>query len=326
MSYEYLATSRADGGYFFAKKIAEFQPLGAHDVQIAVHAAGVNRADIYQAEGAYAPPTGASDVLGLEVSGIITAIGAEVRSLKVGDAVCALLLGGGYASHVQVAEWRVLPIPSGLTMEQAACLPEALFTSYLALLELGQLAPQQRVLIHGGASGVGVMAIQLTRAFGAQVVTTVGSVEKVALCEHLGAHMAINYKSQDFVAVIKDTIGGVDLVLDMVGGDYIEKNLRALNVGGRLVQLAFIQGARAEVNFASVLMKNLQIMGVTLRSQPEERIYALAQSLRNTVWPWLESGQIKTVIDSVIPLNDALTAHQRMRDFQHAGKIVLSVG
>lgn len=325
VEYQYLATVPRDGGIFFAPHTATLPPLTAHEVRIEVAYAGVNRADLYQAEGRYAPPPGVTDVLGLEVSGVITAIGAEVRSLKLGDHVCALLTGGGYATQVQVAEWRVLPIPLGFSLQHAACLPEALFTSYLNLMELGQLSPGQRVLIHGGASGVGVMAVQLAKQFGAEVYCTVGSPEKAALCTQLGASMAIQYRTQDFESVIADTTRGegVHLILDMVGGDYISKNLRALAQGGTLLQIAFIEAAKAQVNLAPLLTRNLKMMGSTLRSQPEEKIYALAQSLRNMVWPWLESSQIQVVLDSIVPWQDAADAHARLRHFQHAGKVVL---
>lgn len=296
---------------------------GAHDVVIRVHASGVNRADLFQAEGRYAPPEGSSSVLGLEVSGVITDIGGEVKSLQAGEEVCAILSGGGYAEYVCVPEWRVLSVPRGITLEQAAGLPEAYFTVFHTLFNLGGLAPGERLLAHGGSSGIGATAIQLAKAFGAEVITTAGSAEKCAFCEALGADMAVNYKEQDFVQAIEKRYDGVDVALDMVGGSYADKHLKLLKRQGRLIQIALLEGSRAEINLARLLMKNLTVAGFTLRSQTEGFFYELAQSVRSLVWPLLESGAVKPVVDSVFPAEQAMEAHDRMRSSAHMGKILL---
>ncbi len=300
---------------------------GDHDVLIKVAAAGVNRADIYQAQGTYNPPEGASPILGLEVSGEIITLGKKVRSHSVGDKVCALLSGGGYAEFAAVPEWRVLSLPAGLSPEEAAGLPEAIFTSYLSLMELARLCPGESVLIHGGVSGIGTIAIQLARAFGATVYATAGNAEKTALCEKLGAARGIHYKNQDFVEEIKTLTdgSGVDVVLDMVGGSYLQRNMKAMAKYGRMVSIAFIEGAMAELNLGALLMKNLTWTGMTLRSRSEEQIYDLAQSIRTMVWPLIEQGKIRPLVDRVYPLEQAVEAHKRMCAFGHAGKLVLSV-
>lgn len=312
-------------GYQLTLAEGQTPELGTYDVLIKVAASGVNRADIYQAEGNYPPPEGASDILGLEVSGEIIAMGEEVRSHAVGNKVCALLAGGGYADHVVVSESDVLPIPEGVDTVTAAGLPEAFATAYLNLMELGRLKPGKSVLIHGGASGVGTAGIQLASALGATVYTTAGSKEKCALCASLGAVKAINYKEQDFVAEIKAATdgAGVDVVLDMVGGEYFQKNFSALSKKGKLISIAFLGGAKAEVNFAPLLMKNLSIEGSTLRSKGTLEKNELLRSVKQVVWPLIENGQIKPVIDTVFDAIEAQEAHDYMRENKTMGKLLL---
>lgn len=298
---------------------------GEHDVLIKVAASGVNRADIYQAEGNYPPPQGVSEILGLEVSGEIVEIGTAVKTHAVGDKVCALLQGGGYAEYVAVPEWRVLPVPKSMEMVEAAAIPETFFTAYWNLFDHAALSPSESVLIHGGAGGVGSAAIQLAKVFGSTVYATAGSKRKRQLCVTLGSDFAIDYSKKDFVEEIKKTTDGqgVDVVLDMVGGEYFQRNMKVLCYKGRLLSLAFLHGAKAEINFAPLLMKNLTIIGSTLRSQDEETIYDLAQSMRSTVWPLLEDRTIYPVMDHVFKADEAQEAHDRMLNFEHAGKMVL---
>lgn len=302
-------------------------PIGKHEVLIKVAACGVNRADMYQAEGTYLPPEGVSNILGLEVSGEIVKIGSSVKSLKIGDKVCALLQGGGYSEYVSVTEWRVLPIPIGYDIIKAAAFPEAVFTSYLNLLEIGRLSPKDSVLIHGGASGVGTIALQIAKIFANKVFTTAGSEIKCNLCEKLGATKAINYKEQDFVKEIKKANDnyGVDLILDIVGGEYFQKNLKLLNKYGRLISIAFINGAKQEINLTPLLMKNITWTGSTLRSKSEQKIYELSKSIHSVIWPIIEEGKINPIIDSVYKFDDAKKAHDKMKNFSNAGKMLLIV-
>lgn len=293
-----------------------------HDIVIKVAAAGVNRADLYQAEGRYAPPLGAPDILGLEVAGEVIKTGTDVKMHRVGDKVCALLRGGGYAEYASVPEWHALPIPDGLTMPEAATLPEALFTVYLNLFELARLKPGERILIQGGASGIGVMAIQLARALGARAFTTAGSAEKCRLCMKLGAERAVNYHEEDFISALGEEM---DVILDIIGGSYFQKHLKLAAGNGRIISIGFIESARAEVNFAPLLLKNLTWIGSALRSRSEEEIYNLAQSLRAVVWPLIEEGKIRPVIDSVFSFSEVQKAHSRMRRFEHAGKMLLQL-
>jgi len=295
---------------------------GEHDVIIKIHAAGLNRADIFQAQGNYPPPEGASEILGLEAAGEIVEMGAEVKNFSLGDKVFGLLSGGGYAEYASVACWRILPIPSDMDMINAAGVAEAVYTVHRTLFDLAKLKPTESVLIHGGASGIGTMAIQMAKAIGvAQIYATAGTDEKCKLCEDLGAKQAINYKKEDFVEIIKE----VDVVLDMVGGSYFQKNMKILKLYGRLISISFLEGAKTEVNFAPLLLKNLKLIGSTLRSRSEEEIHDLTQSIRTTILPLIESGQIKPVIDSVFPLEEARKAHEKMQNFKHSGKIILSV-
>lgn len=302
----------------------EIAPLDSHEVQIQIAAIGINRADIYQTQGNYPPPEGASDILGLECSGTIIAMGDKVKTHAVGDEVCALVQGGAYAEAVNVPEWRALQVPKNVSLEHAAALPEACFTAYYNMMEKARLKPGESILIHGGTSGVGSIAIQMAAAYGAQVYATAGSDEKCQRCLDLGASLAINYKNDDFVAVLKEHCpDGVNVVIDMVGGDYMTRNCKVMAENGRLVSIAFINGSKTEVNFAPFFMKNLTLMGSTLRNRNEEEIYNLAQSLRTMVWPWVEEGSITPLIDSTYALGEVQQAHARMEDFAHSGKILL---
>ncbi|WP_170605904.1 NAD(P)H-quinone oxidoreductase [Ruegeria arenilitoris] len=297
---------------------------GHGQVVIKVAYAGVNRPDALQRAGAYDPPPGASDLPGLEASGEIVAVGEGVEGLAVGDQVCALLPGGGYAEYVATPAAHCLPVPSGMGLKEAACLPETFFTVWSNVFTRGGLKAGERFLVHGGSSGIGTTAIQLAHAFGARVFATAGSDEKCAACVSLGAEKAINYKDEDFVAVMR-TEGGANLILDMVGGDYIPRNLKALAEDGRLVQIAFLQGPTVEVNFALMMVKRLTLTGSTLRPQSNLAKALIAQDLLEAVWPLLEAGKVAPVMDSEFDLTDAASAHTRMESSGHIGKIVLKV-
>ena len=300
-------------------------PVAAHgQVVLKVAYAGVNRPDALQRAGLYAPPATASDLPGLEASGTVVAVGDGVAGLSVGDQVCALLPGGGYAEYVATPAAHCLPVPKGLSLKEAACLPETFFTVWSNVFTRGGLKAGERFLIHGGSSGIGTTAIQLANAFGARVFVTAGSDDKCAACVALGAEKAINYKDEDFVAVMKGE-GGADLILDMVGGDYIARNIKTLANDGRLVQIAFLQGAVTELNFAMMMMKRLTITGSTLRPQSDLAKARIAQDLREQVWPLIEVGKVAPVIDSTFELADAMGAHTRMESSGHIGKIVLTV-
>ena len=300
-------------------------PVAGHgQVVLKVAYAGVNRPDALQRAGMYAPPPTASDLPGLEASGTVVAIGDGVAGLSVGDQVCALLPGGGYAEYVMTPAAHCLPVPDGLSLKEAACLPETFFTVWSNVFTRGGLKAGERFLIHGGSSGIGTTAIQLANAFGARVFVTAGSAEKCAACVALGAEKAINYKEEDFVEVMKAE-GGADLVLDMVGGDYIPRNIKVLANNGRLVQIAFLQGPVVELNFAMMMMKRLTITGSTLRPQSDLAKSRIAQDLRQAVWPLIAAGKVKPVMDSTFDLADAADAHARMESSGHIGKIVLTV-
>lgn len=312
--------------YVLSVEQAEMPTPNAHEVLIKVVAAGVNRADIFQAEGMYPPPEGASAVLGLEVAGVVEAIGAEVKMCKVGDKVCALLTGGGYAEYAVARESEILPLPEGLNETEAASLPEAMFTAYLNLFEIGKLKPSERVLVHGGASGVGTMAIQMAAAMGAEVYVTAGTEAKCSACTSLGARLAVPYRTEDFVKTIKDATNGegVNLVLDMVGGSYLDKNIRLLMPRGRLVQIAVLESSKAEMNLAAVLMKNISIAGSTLRARSILERHEITRSLHSIFWPMLEDKRIKPVVDSIYRFEAADKAHARMHENQNIGKIILT--
>ena len=300
-------------------------PTAGHgQVVLKVAYAGVNRPDALQRAGMYAPPPTASDLPGLEASGTIVAIGDGVAGLSIGDQVCALLPGGGYAEYVMTPAAHCLPVPEGLSLKEAACLPETFFTVWSNVFTRGGLKAGERFLVHGGSSGIGTTAIQLANAFGARVFATAGSAEKCAACVALGAEKAINYKEEDFVEVIKAE-GGADLILDMVGGDYIPRNVKVLANDGRLVQIAFLQGPVVELNFAMMMMKRLTITGSTLRPQSDLAKARIAQDLREVVWPLIARGKIKPVMDSTFDFSEAAGAHARMESSGHIGKIVMTV-
>ncbi|MEQ8365382.1 MAG: NAD(P)H-quinone oxidoreductase [Roseicyclus sp.] len=296
----------------------------AGQILIAVDHAGVNRPDALQRAGNYAPPPGASDLPGLEASGIVAAVGPGVHKWKVGDAVCALLPGGGYAEYVVTHQDHALPIPDGLSMAQAAALCETFFTVWTNVVLRGRLKAGERFLVHGGSSGIGTTAIQLASHFGARVFATAGSDDKCAACLGLGAERAINYQDEDFVDVLR-AAGGADLILDMVGGDYLPRNVRALADDGRLVQIAFLQGPKVDLNFAQLMVRRLTITGSTLRPQSDAAKADIAAGLAEQVWPLLSAGRIAPVMDQVFELEDAAAAHARMESSQHIGKIVLKV-
>ena len=300
----------------------------AGEVLIDVDAAGVNRPDVIQRYGKYPPPPGASDLPGLEVAGRIAALGEGVSGFAVGDRVCALLAGGGYAERAAVPQEQVLPIPKGMTGIQAAAIPETFFTVWTNVFQRGKLKYGESILIHGGTSGIGTTAIQLARAFGARVLTTAGSDEKCDAAKKLGAEHAFNYKTTDWVAESKQATGGrgVDVILDIVGGDYIPKNLDLLAVEGRLLQIAFLKHARAEVDFSIMMRKRAWITGSTLRPRSPAEKGAIARDLQQHVWPLLEQGVVAPVIHETFPLAQASEAHRLMESSTHIGKIVLDVG
>lgn len=297
---------------------------GHGQVRIKVAYAGVNRPDALQRAGAYAPPPGASDLPGLEASGVIDAVGTGVVGLSVGDAVCALLPGGGYAEFVCTPAAHCLPVPEGMDMRAAACLPETFFTVWSNVFMRGGLKGGEVFLVHGGSSGIGTTAIQLAANFGARVFTTAGSDEKCVACVELGAERAVNYRDEDFVAALR-AVGGADLILDMVGGPYIPRNIKALADDGRLMQIAFLQGPKVEVNFAQIMTRRLTMTGSTLRPQSDIAKARIARQLLAEVWPLLSVGRIAPVMDQTFDLADAASAHARMESSAHIGKISLRV-
>lgn len=300
-------------------------PIAAYgQVVIKVAYAGVNRPDALQRAGMYAPPPTASDLPGLEASGEVVSVGAGVSGIAVGDLVCALLPGGGYAEYVATPAAHCLPVPDGMGMKEAACLPETFFTVWSNVFMRGGLKAGERFLVHGGSSGIGTTAIQLAHAFGARVFATAGTDTKCAACMTLGAEVAINYRDMDFVDVLQAE-GGADLILDMVGGEYIARNLKALAEDGRLVQIAFLQGPKVEVNFATLMTRRLTMTGATLRPQSDLAKSRIAQELHEVVWPLLASGRVAPVMDSEYDLDAASEAHARMETSGHIGKIVLKV-
>jgi NADPH:quinone reductase len=295
----------------------------AGEVLIAVAAAGLNGPDQIQRKGFYPPPPGAPETLGLEVSGTVVALGEGTDPALLGQDVCALLPGGGYATHAVAHAGSVLPVPKGLTLVQAAALPETVFTVWTNVFDRAGLKPGETFLVHGGTSGIGTTAIQMAKAYGARVFATAGSDEKCALVESLGA-TAINYRTADFSAVL-DAAGGADVVLDMVGGDYIQKNINLLRQDGRLVQIAYRNGPVASLNLMRLMLKRLTLTGSTLRPRSNDEKAAIAASVRSVVWPWIEDGLMAPVIDSTFPLADAEAAHARMDSGVHSGKIMLVV-
>jgi NADPH2:quinone reductase len=315
----------APGGPEVLQSCTRPRPVpNADQVIIQVAYAGVNRPDALQRAGLYNPPAGASDLPGLEASGTVVEVGENVADLVVGDRVCALLPGGGYAEYVATPAAHCLPIPTGLSMKQAACLPETFFTVWSNVFMRGRLQAGERILIHGGSSGIGTTAIQLANAFGARVFVTAGSDDKCQACTGLGAERAINYRDEDFVDAMR-AVGGANVILDMVGGSYIPRNLKALADDGRLVQIAFLQGPKTEVNFAQLMTRRLTFTGSTLRPQSDLAKAKIAQRLCDVVWPLLSQGKIAPVMDSTFKMTEAASAHSRMESSAHIGKIVLAV-
>lgn len=300
----------------------------AGEVLIRVEAAGVNRPDVIQRMGHYPPPPGVTDIPGLEVAGTVVALGPDVSGIAVGDKVCALVPGGGYAEYVAAPAGSVLPVPAGLTMAEAAALPETFFTVWTNVFDRVGLKAGERFLVHGGTSGIGTTAIQLAKAFGAEVFTTVGSEEKAEAVRKLGADHAINYNKTDFVEAVLEATGGhgVEVILDMVGGDYVERNWKVAAVEGRICQIATLNGVAENVNFSRLMVKRLVHTGSTLRPREAAFKAAIAARLREKVWPLIEAGTVRPVMDSTFPLAEAAAAHARMESSGHIGKIVLLTG
>jgi len=310
---------------------AEQRPVpapGSGEILIKVRAAGVNRPDVLQRRGVYPPPKGASDLPGLEVAGEVAALGAEAPRWQVGDAVCALTPGGGYAEYSVVHESNALPVPTGLSFNEAAAVPETFFTVWHNVFQRGGLKAGETLLVHGGSSGIGTTAIQLAEAFGANVIATAGSEGKCAACLRLGAKRAVNYHREDFVSAVKDLTGGrgADVILDMVGGTYVLRNYDAAAVEGRIIQIATQAGAVAQADFAKLMVKRLTHTGSTLRPRTTEFKGQIAASLEAEVWPLLSTRRVAPVMDKAYPLREAWRAHERMEDGHHIGNIVLEVG
>jgi NADPH2:quinone reductase len=297
------------------------------EVLVKVAAAGVNRPDVAQRQGNYPPPKGATDIPGLEIAGEVVALGPGVRRWKLGDKVMALVVGGGYAEYCPAHESHCLPVPAGLSMVEAAAIPETFFTVWHNTFERGRLAAGETLLVHGGSSGIGTVAIQLAKAFGARVVTTAGSAEKCEACRKLGADVAVNYKTEDFVAATKAATAGLgaEVVLDMVGGDYIERNYEAAAIDGRIVQIAFLGSSKATVDFRRLMLKRLTHTGSTLRARSVADKAAIARAVEDRVLPLIAAGKVKPLIDSTFPLREAAAAHAKMEASTHIGKIVLVV-
>lgn len=302
--------------------------IGTEDVLIKVAAAGVNRPDIMQRQGRYPPPPGAPDIPGLEVAGTIEEVGAGVRSWRVGDEVCALVSGGGYAEYCGAPAPQCLPIPRGMDPVHAAAVPETTFTVWTNVFERGRLQRGESILVHGGSSGIGTTAIQIARAFGARVFATAGTADKCAACEALGAERAINYRAADFAVVARELTGGrgVNVILDMVGGEYLQRNIDSLAMDGRLVQIGLLGGPTAQINLGPVLRQRLTITGSTLRARSVPEKAAIARAVREHVWPLFESGEVRVLVYGTYPLRDAAEAHRVMESSAHIGKLVLTVG
>ncbi|MFG1462414.1 NAD(P)H-quinone oxidoreductase [Xanthobacter sp. DSM 24535] len=300
---------------------------GAREILVKVEAAGVNRPDVVQRRGLYPAPPGASDILGLEIAGIVVALGAEVTRFKLGDAVCALVTGGGYAHYCLSHEATALPVPAGLSMVEAAAVPETFFTVWSNVFDRAGLKRGETLLVHGGTGGIGTTAIQLGKAFGATVITTAGSAEKCAACLKLGADLAIDYKTQDFVAEVKSMTGGkgANVILDVVGGAYIQRNYEAAAVEGRIVQIAFQDGSKVNIDFMRLMLKRLTHTGSTLRARPVADKAAIASALEQHVIPLIAAGAVRPLIDCTFPLEKASEAHARMDTSAHIGKIMLTV-
>lgn len=296
---------------------------GPGEVLIRNTACGVNRPDQIERLGFYPAPPGAPEGLGLEVSGHVAELGEGVTGLDVGEAVVALVAGGGYSEFVVAPAGSVLPAPKGLDLVDAAGLPETVFTVWANVFEIGALSPDETFLVHGGTSGIGTTAIQMAKAHGARVIATAGTPEKVELCRKLGADIAINYRGEDFEAVVTEA-GGADVILDMVGGPYVQKNINCARAGARLVSIAFLQGSRCELDLMRVMLKRITLTGSTLRARPVAEKARLAAAIKDTVWPWIEAGKVRPVIDSRFALTEAVSAHERLDSGEHSGKILLT--
>ena len=323
-----IAITEPGGPMVLKPERRDLPELRDGEILVKVRAAGVNRPDVLQRSGAYPPPPGASDLPGLEVAGEIVALGPNATRWKVGDAVCALTPGGGYAEYCRVHGTNALPVPKGFTFSEAAALPETFFTVWHNVFERGALKRGETLLVHGGTSGIGTTAIQLASVFGAYVITTAGSAEKCAACLKLGADRAINYREEDFVAVTRDATGnrGADVILDMVGGDYVARNYDAAAIEGRIVQIATQGGAKVTTDISKLMVKRLVHTGSTLRPRTVEFKAGIAAALEAQIWPLLAERRIKPVMDMIFPLKDAWRAHERIEDGSHIGKIVLDVG
>lgn len=318
-----IVIARKPGGPDVLDIVERPIPLpGPGQILIRNTACGVNRPDQIERLGFYPPPPGAPEGLGLEVSGHVAATGPQTGGFAVGDPVCALVAGGGYSDHVLAPVGSVLPAPSGVDVADAAGLPETVFTVWTNVFEIGALSPDETLLVHGGTSGIGSTAIQMAKAHGARVIATAGTPEKVALCRRLGADLAIDYRDTDFEQAVKEA-GGADVILDMVGGAYVQKNINCARQGGRIVSIAFLQGSRVEVDLMRMMLKRLTLTGSTLRARPDTEKARLAAAVRQCVWPWIEAGRVRPLIDSRFPLADVRSAHERLDSGEHAGKILL---
>ncbi len=323
----YINISEHGGPEVMEIKEGEAPDPGKSEVLIKVHAAGVNRPDVMQRQGLYPPPPSASPILGLEVAGEVVATSKDVSAWSVSDRVCALTNGGGYAEYVAVPAGQCLPVPAGLPMEEAAALPETFFTVWANVFDRARLKPGERFLVHGGSSGIGTTAIQMAKSLGSRVFTTAGSAEKCAACQRLGADVAVNYHEQDYVKVLKEATDGqgVDVILDMVGGDYVARNLELAAKDGRIVSLSFIKGSRVQIDMIHILLKRLIITGSTLRPLSSEAKAGIAEKLYAKIWPLIESREIKPLIAARFPLEDAAESHRLIESSKHIGKIILTV-
>lgn len=298
---------------------------GHGEVLVKVASAGVNRPDVMQRQGVYPPPPGASDILGLEIAGTVAKVGAGVAEWREGDEVCALVTGGGYAEYCPAPAAQVLPVPEGVGLEHAGGLPETFFTVWTNVFDRAGLRAGERLLVHGGSSGIGTTAIQMASQLGARVFATAGSKEKCDACLALGAERAVNYREEDFVEALKEPTGGMDVILDMVAGDYVQKNISLLRPEGRLVHIAFLGGHEVELNLMPTMLKRLSVLGSTLRPQSIEAKADIARALKERIWPLIGNGRIKPVVDSTFPLADAVKAHERIDGGAHIGKIILTM-
>ena len=321
----YVSIARPGGPDVLVIKEMPVPAPASGEVLIEVAAAGINRPDVFQRGGAYPPPPGASDVPGLEVAGEIVALGSGVQQVSQGDKVCALVASGGYAEYCVAPVEQVLPVPAGWTEIEAGGLPETCFTVWANVFQRGGLKAGERLLVHGGTSGIGVTAIQLAHAMGAEVYATAGSPDKVKVCQELGATLGIDYRKEDFVTVLAKATGGkgVDVILDMVGGSYVARNLEAAAVGGRIVQIAWLGGSKVEADFSKLMVKRLVWTGSTLRARPVAEKGAIASELRANVWPLLEKRAIRPVVHATFPLDEVQAAHRLMESSAHIGKIML---